>query len=105
MNALYASASAWSRSRIRSSRVSSPIDRRITSGRASGRQPLFVAELAMRGRGRVQHQAARVADVRQVREQLHILHQSDAGLVATLYTESEHRPGALGQVFARKLDR
>ena len=36
----------------------------------AGRDALLVGELAVRGRGRVQDQAARVADIGEMREQL-----------------------------------
>ena len=48
------------------------------------RDALLVGELPVRGRGRVQDQAARVADIRQMREQAHALDQFDAGLEPAL---------------------
>ena len=52
----------------------------------------------MRRRGRVQDQAARVADVGEMREQLARLDHANARLVAAIDAEGEDRAGALGQV-------
>ncbi len=49
---------------------SRPIDRRIMSGSTPAAFCSCGAQLLVRGRSRMDHQAARVADVRQVREQL-----------------------------------
>jgi hypothetical protein len=45
---------------------------------------------------------AGVADIGEMREQLHVRDQLDAGLVAALEAEGEHRTRALGQVLARE---
>ena len=75
----------------------------MTSSPAAGRGSLFVGELAMRRRSRVQDQAARVADIGQMREQPHALDQLDAGLVAALDAEGEHRARAFRQILLREL--
>ena len=48
------------------------------------------------------HQAARVADIGQVREQLHAVDELPAPLVAALNSEGEDRTAALGQVLPRQ---
>jgi hypothetical protein len=53
----------------------------------------------MRRRGRVQYQAAGVAEIGEVREQLHTFVQFDPGLVAALDPKGEDRAGAFRQVF------
>src|SRR5262249_34587906 len=61
---------------------------------------LIVRALAVGRRGGVQDQAARVADIGEMREQLHAFDKPDAGLVAALDPKREDRAGALRQVFA-----
>ena len=53
----------------------------------------------MRRRGRVQCQAAGVADIGEVREQLDTFDELDPGLIALLDPEGEDRAGAFRQVF------
>src|SRR5579871_3419556 len=59
-----------------------------------------VVELAMGGRGGMDHQRAGVADIGKMREQLQVRHQIDAGLIAALEREREDRAGAARRVFA-----
>ena len=73
---------------------SMPTDSRTTSGPAPAGDLLLVGELAVRGRGRMDDQRAGVADIGEMREQLQRLDQLDAGLVAALQAEGEHRAGA-----------
>src|SRR6476620_976993 len=64
---------------------------------ASGTQLLF-AELAMRRAGRVNDQALRVADVREVRPQRHAADEVLPRRTPTAAIEREHRACALRQV-------
>ena len=64
---------------------------------------LLVGELPMGGRGRMQNQASRVADIRQMREQAHAFDQLDAGLEAAFDAEGENGARAFRQVFPREL--
>ena len=48
-------------------------------------------------------QRAGVADIGEMREQLDVGHELDAGVVAALQPEGEHRAGALRHVFLREL--
>ena len=72
---------------------------------AAGRQFLF-GQLLVRGRGRVNDQAAHVAHVGQVREKLQRLDEPLAVLAHlrafALQAEGENRAGALGQIFLRQ---
>jgi hypothetical protein len=77
---------------------SMPTDRRTTSGTGAGSHLLLGRELAVGGRGRVNDQRAGVADIGQMREHLEAFHELDAGLVAALQAEGEHRAAALGRV-------
>ena len=69
-------------------------------GAGAGCQALLVAELAVGGRSGVQNQAAGIADIGEVREQLDVFDQLYAGFVTALDPEREDRPGASRQVFA-----
>ena len=69
---------------------SSPIDSRTTSGPAPARTRCLVGELAVRGRGGVNDQAPRIADIGEMAEQLDVAHERDARLVAALEPEGEH---------------
>ena len=74
-------------------------DREPHHVRAGARLDLLrVGELAVRRRGRVDDQRARVADIGEVREQLQVGDELDAGLVAALEAEGEHGAGALRHV-------
>ena len=53
----------------------------------------------MRGGGRVDDQRARIADIGEVREQLHVGDELDAGVVAALQAEREDRAGAVRAIF------
>src|SRR5919106_3301550 len=59
---------------------------------------LLLVELAMRGRGRMDDQRARVADVGEMREQLARLDHAHARLVAADEPEGEHRTRAARHV-------
>ncbi len=61
----------------------------------AGSDLLLVGELAVRGRGRMDDEAARVADIREMTEQLDVADQRHAGIIAALEPESEHRARAL----------
>ena len=63
-------------------------------GARAGAHALLVGELPMRGRGRVDDQAARVADIGEMAEQLDVADERDAGVVAALEPEGEHGAGA-----------
>ena len=56
----------------------------------AGRALLVFVELAMRRRGRMDHQRLRVADVGEVRQELHRLDEALAGLRAALDAEGEY---------------
>ena len=56
------------------------------------------AQLLVRGRGWMDHQAAGVADVGQVRKQLGVVDQLTARFVSALDAEAKYRAGALGQI-------
>ena len=60
-------------------------------GRHAGLRLFLGRELRMRRRGRVNDQRLRVADVRQVAEQLDAVDQLDAGLLAALDPETDDR--------------
>ncbi len=62
-----------------SSSVSRPTDSRIISGVDAGGALLVLVELAMRRRRRVDDQRLRVADVGEVRQELHRLDELLAG--------------------------
>lgn len=68
----------------------------------AGGHLLLGAELAMRGRGRMDDQRAGVADVGEVREEIDGLDDLHARLVAALDADGEDRAGALRQVFLRQ---
>src|SRR6516164_620402 len=72
-------------------------------GAGPGRQSLLVAQLTMRRRRRMQDQAAGVADIGEVREQVHALDQLDPGFVAAFDAESKDRTGTFWQVFSGEL--
>mmetsp|Transcript_50381 Transcript_50381/g.156172 ORF Transcript_50381/g.156172 Transcript_50381/m.156172 type:complete len:345 (+) Transcript_50381:54-1088(+) len=64
-----------------------------------GGRPLLVGQLPVRSRGRVQDQGAGVADVGEVAEQLHLLDDPHARLVAALDSKGEHCPaGSTAQI-------
>ena len=56
----------------------------------------------MGGRGRMDHQAAGIADIGEMREDLHRLDEFQSSLVAALEAEGKDRASALGQVFLRQ---
>src|ERR1700733_309000 len=64
---------------------------------------LLVGKLPMRGRGRMQDQASRIADIRQMREQAHALDQPDTGLEPTFDAKSENGARAFRQILLREL--
>src|SRR3954469_10073847 len=72
-------------------------------GPGAGLHLLRVGELAVRGRGRMNDERAGIADIGEMREQLHVRDELHAGVVAALEPESEDRAGALGHVFLRKI--
>ena len=82
-----------------SSLSSMPIESRTTSGPAPAWTFCASVELAVGGRGRMDDQRAGVADIGEMREQLHVRHELDAGVIAALESEGEHRAGALRAVF------
>ena len=98
-SAIRSAASACSRSAMMSSLSSSPIDSRTTSGPAPACTFCASDKLPVRGRGRMDDQRARVADIGEMREQLHVRDELDAGVVAALEAEGEHRARALRHVF------
>src|SRR5580658_104076 len=72
-------------------------------GTGAGLHLLRVAQLAVRGRGRVDDQRASVADIGEMREQLHVGDEFYAGVVAALEPEREYRTGAARAVFLREV--
>src|SRR6267143_6793246 len=62
-----------------------------------------IVELAVCRRRRVNHQRTGVADIGEMRKQFQVRHQVDAGLIAALEAEGEHRASALGRIFAREV--
>ena len=64
----------------------------------AGARALLVAELAMRGRGGMDDQAPRIADIGEMAEQLDVADERDARLVAALQPEGEHRARALRRI-------
>src|SRR6516164_5883257 len=72
-------------------------------GPGPGGRALLVGQLTMCRRRRMQDQAARVADIGEVREQAHALDQLDAGFVAASDAESEDCAGTFWQVFAAEV--
>ena len=56
----------------------------------TGLHALFVSELTMCRRGRMDDQAARIADIGEMAEQLDVADQRDAGVIAALEPEREH---------------
>ena len=87
-----------SRSQIRSSTDSVPTESRTVPGPTPAAAQLLVAELAVRRAGRVDDQALRVADVRQVRPEGHAADQAQPAGPATGAVEGEHRAGTARQV-------
>ena len=71
--------SAWSRSQRISSSDSRPTDRRIISGEHAGGALLVLGQLPVRRRRRMDDQRLRVADVGEMREELHGLDEALAG--------------------------
>ena len=59
-------------------------------GTSAGLHALFVSKLTMSCRGRMDDQAARVADIGEMAEQLDVADQRDAGVIAALEPEGEH---------------
>ena len=72
-------------------------------GAGAGGFALLVGELAVGRRGGVQDEAAGVADIGEVREELHAFDELDAGLIAALDAKGEDRTRTLWQVFAREV--
>ena len=97
-----AAASACSRSAMMSSAVSMPIDSRTTSGPAPAATSCVLVELAVGGRGGVDDQRAGVADVGDVAEQLAVVDQAHAHLVAALDADGEHRAQAARAVLLQQ---
>src|SRR3546814_9599905 len=58
----------------------------------------FVIQLAVRRRCRMDDEAARVADIGEVREQLHRADQLDPGVTSAFQAEGEDRAAALRHV-------
>ena len=85
---------AQARKRSRVGRLHSP---RVVLLCDAGRR--LGGQLAVRRRGGVQDQAAGVADIGEVREQLDVFDEPDPGLVAALDAEGEDRAGAFGRYF------
>ncbi len=77
-------ASAWSRSAIRSSASSIPMDTRTTSGRGTRSDLLLGGQLAVGRRGRVDDQRAGVAEIGDMAEELDGIHQFHASIVTAL---------------------
>ena len=65
--------------------------------RAGGRR-LFLGQLAVRRRGRVQDEAPRVADIGEMAQQLTTVDQRDTGVIATFEAKSENTAGAFRHV-------
>src|SRR6476659_6680358 len=72
-------------------------------GPGAGLHLLRVGELAVRGRGGMNDERAGIADIGEMREQLHVGDELYAGVVAALEPEGEDRAGALGHVFLREI--
>ena len=87
-----------------SSRSSRPIESRTSSGVTPAASCSDAAELLMRGRGRVDHQAARIADVGQMREQLQAVDEAPARLVTALDAEGKHRARSRRRVLSGDRD-
>ena len=87
--------SAWSMSHRMSSIDSMPTDMRTMSGSDARLQLLLVAHLPVRGRGRVDDQRLRVADVGEVAHELRGLDEVLARPGAALDAEIEQAGGAL----------
>ena len=90
-----------SRSARMSSMCSMPTASRTRPGVTPVAELLLGGQLAVRGRRRVDHQAAHVADVGHVAVQLQRLDEPLAGLEAALDLEGEHGAGALRQRTSR----
>ena len=99
----HAAARPCSRSAMMSSLSSMPIESRTTSGPAPA--CTFCASVSWRCvvEAGMDDQRAGVADIGEMREQLHVRHELDAGVVAALEAEGEHRAGALRAVFLREV--
>src|SRR5581483_2359519 len=65
----------------------------------AGLHLLRIRQLPVRGRRRMDDQRARVADIGEMREQLHVRHELDTGVVSTFEAEREYRTGALRTIF------
>ncbi len=65
-------------------------------GAGAGGRTLRVRELAMRRRGRMNDEAADIADVGEMREQPQRRDERDAGLISTFEAEREHGARPLG---------
>ncbi len=59
---------------------------------------LGLAQLAVRGRGGMDDQRARIADIGEMAEQLDLRDQLHPGVVATLQPEGEHRPALAAEI-------
>jgi hypothetical protein len=67
------------------------------SGNAGGNE-LFVIELLMRGTRRMNDQGARIADIREVAEQLHVVDECLCCSEPAVDPEGEHGTGAARRV-------
>ncbi len=75
-------------------------------GRGPGGHLLFFGELAVGGGGRVDHQAARVAEIGHMGEQFQAVDEFDDGIIAALERHGEEAAGAFGAVcFDAVMDR
>ena len=96
-------ASAWSMSQRISSSVSSPTDSLIISGDTPAARCSSSRQLAVRRRRRMDDQRLRVADVGEMRQELHALDELDAGRGAAAHAEREDAAGAARQVAPREV--
>src|SRR5262249_57430392 len=64
---------------------------------------LRVGELTVSGRGRMNDERARIADIGEMGEQPHVRDELDARVVAALEPEGEDGTRALGHVFLREI--
>src|SRR5262249_57833430 len=64
---------------------------------------LRVGELTMSGRGRMNDERTRIADICEMGEQPHVGDELEARVVAALEPEGEDGAGALGHVFLREI--
>src|SRR5215470_2923219 len=72
-------------------------------GARTGLDLLRVGELTVGGRGRMNDERARIADISEMGEQLHVGDELDAGVVAAFESEREAGARALGHVFFREI--